>query len=254
MVYQADAGGGPLVVAMPHAGALTPEELAQRMTEAGRAAPDADPHLPRLLDFLAELEVPRIRRVYSPYVADPDRPADGGGAAGAGPCPDETADGRAIYLPGQAPGADERRSRRRDTWQAFHLGLAQLMLQAKDAHGTVALLDVQTRPQAEADLRLASGADASCAPGLRTAVAEAARPAEADGYRVASDGTGAGGFIQRSYGRPDEGTHVLQLVLARRSFLGPDGSFDPDAAARLRPHLQRMVEAARSWAAAPAAG
>jgi N-formylglutamate deformylase len=191
--------------------------------------------------------------VYSLYLADPDRPAEGG-PDGTGPCPTETADGRAIYLPGKAPAEDEQRSRRRDTWQAFHLGLAQLMLQAKDAHSVVALLDVQTRREAEADLRLASRGDGSCASGLRTAVAEAARPAEADGYRLALDGAGSGGFIARSYGRPDEGTHVLQLVLARRTFLDADDRYDPDAAARLRPHLERMVAAARTWAEEQASG
>mgnify|MGYP000701781123 CR=1 FL=1 len=267
-VYQAVEGTGPLVVSMPHVGALIPGEIAQRMTEAGRAAADTDWHVNRLYDFLDELQVPYIRSVYARYVADLNRPPDGSplypGARETELCPTTTFDDAAIYADGQEPDDAEVSSRRRDYWQPYHLALAQLMAQAKDRYGIAVLFDAHsirsvvprffegTLP----DLNLGTRDGASCAPELRAALADAAAAAEGHGYSHVVDGRFKGGFITRSYGRPEENTHAVQLELAQRTYMqeAPPWSFDEAAAERLRPHLRRIVETARDWAWARAQG
>ncbi|MDZ7713164.1 MAG: N-formylglutamate amidohydrolase [Rhodovibrio sp.] len=211
MVYKVVEGTGPLVVSMPHAGALTPEEVAERMTDAGRAAADTDWHVNRLYEFLSELEVPHIRSIYSRYVCDLNRPPDGSplyeGEAASELCPTRTFDGEAIYQDGCAPGEDEIRSRWRDYWQPYHLALANLMLQAKDRYGVVVLLEAHTiRSQIPRlfegtlpDFNIGTRAGSSCAPELRDSVAEVVEAAE--GYSHTVDGRFQGGFITRSYGR-----------------------------------------------------
>jgi N-formylglutamate amidohydrolase len=260
MVYKLVEGTGPLVVSMPHAGALTPEEIAQRITDAGRAAADTDWHVNRLYEFLDAVEVPHIRSIYSRYVCDLNRPPDGTPLYdGAGPsqlCPTHTFDGEAIYQDGHEPGEDEIRSRWRDYWQPYHLALAQLMLQAKDRYGVVVLLEAHSiRSQIPRlfegtlpDVNIGTRAGTSCAPELRERVAEVVR--EAEGYSHAIDGRFQGGFITRSYGRPDEGTHALQLELAQRTYMTerPPWTYSNQGGGSVRPHLRRIVETMRKWA------
>lgn len=260
-VYSITEGEGPLVVSMPHVGTLIPAEIADRMTEAGRGVPDTDWHVDRLYgEVLDELGIPRIASVYSRYVVDLNRPPDGSplypGAPETELCPTTTFDDRPIYLEGQAPDDAEVESRRRDFWQPYHLALAQLLLKAKDRHGVAILWDAHsirsrvprffqgTLP----DLNLGSRGGASCADALLSRLEETSR--EAEGYTQVVDGRFRGGFITRSYGRPDEGTHAVQLELAQATYMdeAPPWAFDDDRAARLRPVLRRMLQNARDWA------
>ncbi|WP_027288769.1 N-formylglutamate deformylase [Rhodovibrio salinarum] len=266
MVYKAVEGTGPLVVSMPHAGALTPEEVAERMTDAGRAAADTDWHVNRLYEFLDELEVPHIRSIYSRYVCDLNRPPDGSplydGQGASELVPTRTFDGAAIYQDDCEPGEDEIRSRWRDYWQPYHLALANLMLQAKDRYGVVVLLEAHTtRSQIPGlfdgtlpDFNLGTRDGASCAPDLRDRVVAAVQQAE--GYSHAVDHPFKGGFITRSYGRPDEGTHALQLELAQRTYMqeSPPWTYSNKGGGLVRPHLRRIVETMRDWAEAQAQG
>lgn len=265
-VYHAVAGEGPLVVSMPHTGALIPDEIARRMTEEGRGAPDTDWHIDRLYGFLDEMHVPRIRSIYARYVVDLNRPPDGGalysGARETELCPTTTFDDAAIYRPGEAPGEAEIESRRREYWQPYHLALAQLMAQAKDRYGIAVLFDAHSiRSQVprffEGTLpafNVGTRDGDSCAVGLREAVV--AEAVAAGDYDHVVDGRFKGGFITRSYGRPDEGTHAIQLELTQKTYMreSPPWTFDEAAAREVRPYLRRMVEAARDWAWARARG
>lgn len=259
-VYKVVEGTGPLVVSMPHVGALIPDEIASRMTEAGRGSPDTDWHVNRLYNFLEEMEIPHIRSIFSRYVVDLNRSPDGSalysGARETELCPTTTFDDEPIYRDGETPGEVEIESRRRDYWQPYHLALAELMLQAKDRYGIVVLFDAHSiRSQVPRffdgqlpDLNVGTRDGASCDPELRAAVG--AQAAAAEGYSHVVDGRFKGGFITRSYGRPDENTHAVQLELTQKTYMQetPPWSFDESAAQDIRPHLRRIVEAARDWA------
>lgn len=262
-------GEGPLVVSMPHVGTLIPGEIAERMTEAGRGVPDTDWHLDRLYDFLDGMGIPRIASVFSRYVVDLNRSPDGTplypGARETGLCPTSTFDDAPIYHEGQAPSAAEVEARRREYWQPYHLALAQLLLKAKDRYGVAVLFDAHsvrsrvprffegTLPDLNLGNRDGTTCDAELLQHLQ-AVAES--PGEAAGYSSVVNGRFQGGFITKSYGRPQEGTHAVQLELAQSTYMAeaPPWTFDPDLAGRLRPVLRRMIEAARDWAWAQARG
>lgn len=267
-VYRIVEGEGPLVVSMPHVGTLLPAEVAETMTEAGRAVPDTDWHVDRLYEpVLDELGIPRIAAVFSRYTVDLNRGPDSAplypGARETELCPTTTFDDQPIYLAGQAPDARAIECRRRDYWQPYHLALAQLLLRAKDRHGVAVLWDAHsirgevprffegTLP----DLNIGTRDGESCAPELLGRVTETARAAGAEaGYSTVVDGRFKGGFITRSYGRPAEGTHAIQLELAQRTYMdeAPPWRFDPERAERLRPVLRQMLESARDWALARA--
>jgi N-formylglutamate amidohydrolase len=265
-VYACIEGSGPVVVSMPHVGALIPQEIADRMTDVGRSAADTDWHVNRLYDFLDELGVPQIRSVYARYVADLNRSPDGTplypGARETEFVPLTTFDDAPIYEPGREPDETEAASRRREYWQPYHLALAQLLAQAKDRYGIAVLFDAHSiRSRVPRffdgrlpDLNLGTRDGASCSAELRDRLARVAAEADQDGYSHAVDGRFKGGFITRSYGRPDENTHAVQLELAQATYMDetPPWRFDETRAARLRPHLRRLIETCRDWALAHA--
>lgn len=259
-VYSLSEGEGPLVVSMPHPGVLIPDEIAERMTEAGRGVPDTDWHIPRLYGFLEELRIPRIQAVFSRYVADLNRAPDGGplypGARETELCPTTTFDDRAIYQDGKEPVEAEIDSRRRDYWQPYHLGLAQLLLQVKDRYGVAVLLDLHSiRSRVPRffegqlpDINLGSRDGTSCHPELLQAMAETA--GQAEGFSHAVNGRFKGGFITRCYGRPDEETHAVQIELSQATYMeeAPPWTFVEERAQTVRPALRGLVEAAQDWA------
>ncbi len=259
-VYSLSEGEGPLVVSMPHAGVLIPDEIAERMSEAGRSVPETDWHIPRLYNFLDELRIPRIQAVFSRYVADLNRAPDGGrlypGARETELCPTTTFDDLPIYQEGKEPGAAEIEARRRDYWQPYHLGLAQLLLQVKDRYGVAVLLDLHSiRSRVPRffdgqlpDISLGSRDGASCHPELLRQMARVAD--ETGGYSHVVDGRFKGGFITRCYGRPDEETHSIQIELSQTTYMeeAPPWTFLEDRAESVRPALRALVESARDWA------
>jgi N-formylglutamate deformylase len=240
------------------------------MTEAGRGGPDTDWHVDRLYaDILDDLGIPRIAAAFSRYVVDLNRPPDGAplypGAPETELCPTTTFDEAPIYAEGQKPGEAEIESRRRDYWQPYHLALAQLLLQAKDRYGIAVLWDAHSiRSHVPRffdgrlpDLNLGSRGGTSCADGLLTRLTKVAREAGAEtGISHVVDGRFKGGFITKSYGRPDENTHAIQLELSQATYMdeAPPWTFREDLADGIRPVLRRMLETAREWALAQAKG
>ena len=88
----------------------------------------------------------------------------------------------------------------------------------------------------------------SCAPALRSALVGVLQAQQA--YSVAVDGRFKGGHITRHYGQPTQGVHAVQLEMTQCSYMQEALPFDylPEVAARVQPHLQRMLTAALAFA------
>jgi N-formylglutamate deformylase len=97
------------------------------------------------------------------------------------------------------------------------------------------------------DFNLGTGgglsADASLAAAL-LAVAESAHD-----YTGVLNGRFKGGYITRRYGDPANRVHAIQLELVQETYMqeAPPYSFDAARAARVRPHLRRMLETLIAW-------
>jgi N-formylglutamate amidohydrolase len=66
------------------------------------------------------------------------------------------------------------------------------------------------------------------------------------------NGRFTGGYITRTYGRPHEGVHAVQLEMAERAYMdeGAPYRYREDKAQRLIPVLRKLIETARDWARA----
>jgi len=247
---------GPLLVSMPHVGTELPPPLAARLTGAARAVPDTDWHVDRLYDFLAELDATVLAARWSRLVIDLNRPPDGTslypGRATTGLCPADLFDGTPVYREGQVPGAEEIAGRRAAFWQPYHDALAAELARLKARHGRVLLWDAHSIapeiprlfPGRLADHNIGTARGASCAAGMGEAVLAAAQTFPA--YSAVLNGRFVGGYITRTYGRPDEGICAVQLELSQSTYMdgAPSFRFDEARARALRPALQAMVRAA----------
>jgi N-formylglutamate deformylase len=253
-------GTRPLLISMPHVGTHVPPALAARFTDEARQVPDTDWHLERLYDFAEALGASVLVATHSRYVIDLNRPPDGAslypGQSVTGLCPVDSFDDTPLYAQGDVPDEAEIAARREAIWQPYHAMLAQELARLKAAHGIAMLWDAHSiRSELPRffdgklpDLNLGTGKGTSCDAALADRLLGMARQAE--GYTSVLNGRFTGGYITRQYGRPADGVHAVQLEMTQCSYMQEALPFDylPEVAARVQPHLRRMLETVLDFA------
>jgi N-formylglutamate deformylase len=259
--YRLTRGGAPLVVSMPHVGTAIPAAIAAGLAPEALSLADTDWHLPRLYDFLAGLDATVLVATQSRYVIDLNRPPDGAslypGMATTGLVPTETFRGQPLHR-GAPPGDAEIAARRERFWQPYHRALADEIGRLRASHPRVVLWDAHSIASVLPrffegrlpDLNFGTADGASCDPALIDAVLAPVRAQQ--GYDWVLNGRYKGGHITRHHGRPSAGVHAIQLEKAQAIYMdeSPPFPFDEALAARLRPLLQRCLQAALDWARA----
>ncbi|HZD26294.1 MAG TPA: N-formylglutamate deformylase [Alphaproteobacteria bacterium] len=265
-IFEFRGGDAPLLISVPHAGTVLPDEVAAGLSEAGASLPDTDWHVDRLYSFAEELGASFLVARLSRYVIDLNRDPSGeplyADEASTGLCPRTSFDGRAIHQPGMAPDAVEVERRLQAYWRPYHDRLGEALAALKARHGHVVLWDAHSiRSQLPRlfegrlpDLNFGTARQRSCDRGLANRVFAALEGAA--GFSAVRDGRFIGGYITRHYGRPADGVHAMQLELAQAAYMEekPPFRYRPDVAQRLRPVLRRALEAALAWSAQGASG
>jgi N-formylglutamate deformylase len=253
-------GTQPLLVSIPHLGTHVPDAIAARLTDEARRVPDTDWHLDRLYAFARGLGASILQATHSRYVIDLNRPPDNTslypGQATTGLCPTETFDGTPVYLDGQAPDEAEMAQRRTTWWQPYHAQLRLELDRIRDQHGVVVLWDAHSIrsvlprffPGKLPDLNLGTADGKSCAPELAQTLIDIA--STIPGHTAVLNGRYKGGHITRQYGQPGLAIHAVQLEMTQCSYMQEQWPFEyrPQAAARVQPGLQQMLEAALAFA------
>jgi N-formylglutamate deformylase len=254
-VFTLTPGRLPLLVSFPHAGTEIPPALAARMTSEALQLADADWHLPQLYAFVGAMGASTIRARYARHVIDLNRPPEDTslypGQDVTGLLPLDTFRKEPLYRPGQAPGGAEAQERRACYWQPYHDALRAELERLRLAHGSVVLWDAHSIASRVPrffdgklpDLNLGTADGSACAPALQGAV-QAAMAAQS-AFTHVSNGRFKGGYITRHYGEPARGVHALQMEMCQSTYMDETAPFAyrPDRAARIRPLLQRMLEA-----------
>ncbi len=256
------AGGGPLLVSMPHVGTELPEAIAARMTGLAKTVPDTDWHLDRLYDFLDDLDASVLAATQSRYVIDLNRAPDDKplypSASDTGLCPTTSFGEEAIYLEGRAPDAAEIEARKDRVFRPYHQRLGRALAAIKERHGYALLWEAHSiRSRVPRffegrlpDLNLGSARGASADPALIARLQQvAAAEGAAAGFSHALDGRFKGGYITRNFGDPAERVHAVQLELSQITYMdeAPPFGFRDELAAVLRPVLRRFLETMLAW-------
>ncbi len=246
-------GDGPVVLGMPHTGTFLPDDIRADLNDRGRLLTDTDWHIERLYDGLLP-GATVVRATFHRYMIDANRAPDGEslypGQNTTGLVPTTDFDGLPIW--GTEPDAAEI-ARRRDAFHApYHAALAAELDRVRARHGVAILWDCHsirshipflfegTLP----DFNIGTNGGTTCDPRIETAVLNGTRAAE--GYSTVLNGRFKGGWTTRHYGRPAEGLHAIQMELAQSTHLTTETlpfAYDEAKAARLRPHLARILHA-----------
>jgi N-formylglutamate deformylase len=248
-------GSGPLLVSMPHVGLHIPDGIAAGMTGLALTLSDTDWHIDRLYDFLDDLGASIVTATHSRYVVDLNRPPDGAslypGQATTGLCPTDTFDGEPLYKDGATPDDAAIARRVEDYWKPYHERLKAELQRLKAAPGYALLWDAHsirsTVPRLFdgrlPDFNIGTAGGASCDPERARRVVAAAESAH--DYGTVVNGRFKGGYITRQYGRPDDGTHAIQLELSQRTYMDEVApfTFRDDLALAVRPALRSMLDA-----------
>lgn len=245
----------PLLVSLPHDGSFIPDDLAARMTERARTAPDTDWFVSRLYGFAAAMGASMLVPNHSRYVVDLNRPQDDvslyPGQNTTGLCPIVQFSGEPVYLDGCEPTPDEIGERVERYWRPYHDALLSELARLHGEHGRVLLWEghsIRSRVPFLFDGRLpdvnvGTASGASCRPGTQVRIEEILR-AQQD-FSWVANGRFKGGHITRHYGRPRDGIEAVQLELAQAIYMDEDEvAFLPERADRVAALIERFFE---SW-------
>lgn len=262
-IFTLHRGSRPLLISIPHVGTQIPSALQPRYTARALQVEDTDWFLDRLYGFAADLGASLLVPQYSRYVIDLNRPRDNqpmyAGQNNTELCPTRHFTGEPIYRQGQAPDEAEVRQRVTAYWQPYHDALEGELMRLHGAHGHAVLLDAHSiRSELPwlfegrlAHMNLGTVGGTSCAASLRAQVDAVFAAQKA--YTHVLDGRFQGGHITRSYGRPQEGWHALQLEMCWRAYMdeAPPFTWDAGRAAEVTPLLRRLVDTLLNWSPAP---
>ena len=253
--YTLHRGTAPLLVSLPHDGSEIPPDLAARMVEGARRAPDTDWHVSRLYAFARELGASILVPRYSRYVVDLNRPPDDTslypGQNTTGLCPAVQFSGEAVYREGQAPTPDEVARRVDRYWRPYHAALTGELQRLRAAHGRALLWEGHSiRGECPflfegrlPDLNLGTAGGTTCAPEVHQRIERAL--AAQDRYDFVVNGRFKGGHITRHYGDPAHGVDAVQLETSQRTYMDEDSfEYDEAKAAKVQAVIRSLVEAA----------
>lgn len=216
----------PLVVSIPHTGTLLPEDTRRRLASPEMLAqPMTDWHLHKLYDFLPDLGVTVIHAVYSRFVVDLNRPADGKplypGRFETGLVPLETFTGERVFA--EPPGPEEVAELGREFHQPYHVRLGELLTERLDTWGRVVLVDAHSvasganrlHPALDRDIYLGDRDGESCDAWLLECLRTAF---EVEGLSVSVNEPYKGGYITDHYGRLP-GVESIQIEMCQRVYM-----------------------------------
>lgn len=253
-------GSAPLIVSLPHTGTELPPGIAADVVSPWLARKDADWWIDRLYAFAVELDATVVHTAISRTVIDVNRDPSGvslyPGQATTELVPTTTFDGEPLWREGRVPDAGEIARRRTTYFEPYHQALRDEIERLSQDYGTIVLYDCHSIRSViprlfEGELpifNIGTNNGISCGPRLQSDIEAVCR----DGpFSTVSNGRFKGGYITRTYGRPEDGVHAVQMELACRGYMrevaGPvtesawPGAYDGAYAAPVQAELRRVL-------------
>ena len=246
-------GVSPVVLGMPHAGTYVPDDIADRLNDAGRALADTDWHIDKLYNGLLP-GATTVRATFHRYVIDANRsPGDESlypGQNTTGLCPVTDFDGRPIWRDGAEPTRADVAARLDTFHQPYHAALTTQLARVRAEHGHAILYDCHSIRSVipflfDGELpifNIGTANGATCDPEIEATVVEICNRAR--NLSTIVNGRFRGGWTARHYGKPDTGIHAIQMELAQRAYLAaeaPPWTYDAAMAAPTREVLAEVL-------------
>lgn len=247
-------GDSPILVSMPHSGTKLITGMEQRLSEQAKALPDTDWFVPELYDFLQAMNISHISANYSRYVIDLNRPVDDRPlytSKTTGLFPDILFSDQSVFLAGQTHSETLKAQIKKQIWAPYHQKITDELIRIKDKFGYAILFDAHSIAAFVPmlftgklpDFNFGNNNGLACAPALLNILNKiiASTP-----YQQVSNGRFKGGYITRSFGKPHQQIHAIQLELSQATYLKDDCNnyqLDPEKKTQVSALLQQLFQA-----------
>ncbi|MGE3800464.1 MAG: N-formylglutamate amidohydrolase [Candidatus Kapaibacterium sp.] len=256
IIREARAPVVPFILSVPHCGTEFPEEIREDYVESMAAQPDdTDWFVHDLYNFASDLGITVIHARYSRWVIDlnrdpESRPLYNDGRIITGLTPSTDFLGQEIYVSDDRVPDEEEVARRLDRYYwPYHNRIATLLQERVEQFGKVILWDAHSirhfvptiREEQFPDMILGDNDGVTAAPSLIEIALENLRSGS---FGVNHNSPFKGGSITRSFGKPEENIHALQLEMNKILYMDDtELLFDEERANVIRPILkQTFVE------------
>jgi len=261
-LYKFAPGDVPVLVSVPHAGIYIPAEIASTMTPAALRVEDTDWFVDALYDVAPALGIGLLTATHSRYVVDLNRdPGDVSLYPGKNVTelvPRTTFKHEPIYGPGYVPDAEMIAQRVALYWRPYHSVIRNELDRLMSRFGVAVLWDGHSIRSVVprffdgvlTDMNFGTAKGQATGASLVAAVRDAVN---SNGeYHAIWDARFIGGYITRTYGKPEAGVHAIQLEMTWRTYMVEQAPYalDPDRAAKARGYITACLVAARDWALA----
>lgn len=213
----------PILLSVPHCGTAFPDEIAGNYNPEMMAAPDdTDWYVDKLYNFASEMGITMISARYSRWVIDLNRnpeskPLYNDGRIITALCPATDFHGKSIYSQSE-PDEQEVQRRVKAYYEPYHNKIQMLLNNLKAEFGKVLLWDAHSirhyvptiQKDIFPDMILGSADETSAAPQL---ILTALGSLRSSSYQINHNHPFKGGQITRSFGKPSENQHALQLEM-----------------------------------------
>jgi N-formylglutamate deformylase len=236
----------PVILSIPHCGALIPEELAV-------APDDTDWFVDKLYAFASDLGIATIASVYSRWVIDlnrdpEDKPLYTDGRIITGLCPLTNFLGERLYKDERTTLTDKDVAHRKELYYwPYHNKLSELITSYKQEFGKVLIWDCHSIRQYVAtiyhdkfpDLILGDAEGQSASPAV---IESAFASLKSSSFSVSHNFPFKGGYITRHYGKPLESQQVLQLEMSKILYMDDaEMRYDDDRATKVSALLEKTL-------------
>tara|TARA_R110001599_G_scaffold109575_1_gene273149 strand:+ start:10202 stop:10993 length:792 start_codon:yes stop_codon:yes gene_type:complete len=243
----------PIIISSPHSGTYFPPEVAAQLKPESVANPDdTDWFIDKLYDFASAMGITMITANYSRWVIDLNRdpnsqPLYNDGRVITGLTPNTNFNGDNLYIDA-TPDQTEINRRLKAYYEPYHQKVAELLANTKAQFGKALLFDAHSirkvvpgiRKEAFPDLILGDNDETSAAAKIIEAAFSALRTNE---YDLQHNHPFKGGYITRSFGKPEENIYALQLEMAKTNYMDDSETlYDEARANKMRVILQNLFQ------------
>jgi len=253
-VIESTAPRLPILISVPHCGTDFPDEIRHEYKESLIRSPDdTDWFVDQLYDFCPALGITMITAIHSRWVIDLNRdpqskPLYTDGRIITGLCPTTDFLGNELYVDDRSEVNQGEIDRRLQLYYwPYHHRIKTELEKLKEEFGSVLLWDCHSIRQRVPtiqegkfpDLILGSADETSASKELINA---ALHSLGGDRYQLYHNHPFKGGYITRTYGRPDQDIHALQLEMTKLNYMDDsEKNYDPSRAKRIRELLKRTL-------------
>lgn len=251
--FSFNASETAMLVSMPHSGLRLTPEVQSGLTDKALLLPDTDWYIPELYSFLAELGVGYISANYSRYVIDLNRPLDDTplyASKTTGLFPSILFGESPVFKPGRSPSEHHQQYCKEKLWQPYHDKIAQELNRLQNKFGYAILFDAHSIAAQVpmlfdgrlTDFNFGNNNGAASSQGLLEAASGAVPQ---DVFSSVTNGRFKGGYITRSFGKPEQNIHAIQLELSQTTYLKHSSNsyqIDSNQLASLQAVLKQVIK------------